>query len=174
MINLAKQKGGKFRITPDFAKTPIGKYMTNQGKGLVTVYQPSDDETSGGSAPPRNRPGIKPDIEAMTTPPGGHPGEIPFEPNSGGPKEHIKKAAKKGGLNKKDSSGGDPDKKAGVGQGGFFGDLPGPPELVNPNPVSRSPAKSKQPGAATMQLPSAGGGGRSSAPSSKALRGTLR
>lgn len=40
-LKLPKKKGEKLRITPEFAKTPFGKYLIAKGAGLVTVVQPS-------------------------------------------------------------------------------------------------------------------------------------
>ena len=41
-VKRLKQKGGKVRITPEFAKTPLGKFLTAKGADLVTIMQPSD------------------------------------------------------------------------------------------------------------------------------------
>ena len=49
-VKLLKQKGGKVKITPEFAKTPLGKFIATEAAGLVTVIQPSDDDKA--LAPP--------------------------------------------------------------------------------------------------------------------------
>lgn len=166
-----KQKGGPLKMITAFEKTKVGKHLTGKGKGLGPVSQPGVGGDSGPStgANPDDLFGNK-DLFPENNG-GGKVGGIPFEPNSGGPKEFVHK--NKGKKGKKDESS-HADKKTGIGQGAFFGNLPGPPELVNPNPVARSRTPTaNQPAAATMQLPSAGGG-HASAPSSTGITGPLR
>jgi hypothetical protein len=113
----------------DFNQTPLGKHRTGKGQGLLPVHDPSDGYSPGSNAPPDR-----------AEPPafdwgGGVAGGGWFDPNGGSPAEQLKKPGNKGGNdddNDNDPTNGD----------GFFGDLPGPPELVNPapEPYRRSPA----------------------------------
>jgi hypothetical protein len=112
-IALLKQRGGALVMGPAFSDSPLGKRLTQAGKGLIPVYNPSDvgfqDDGGVGSG-------------------GGG-----FDPGGGSIEEQLKKHAKHGnGNGGKGDDGGDlKPSDAGL----FDDDMPGPPPLVNPNPV---------------------------------------
>jgi len=158
-LNLLLQKGGPLNMTPAFAKTPLGKLLISKGTGLVPVYQPSDDE--GGD--PSTGAGGSSDLDVKTElePENfGNWGGIPYDPSMGPIEEFVKSKLGKGPPPETgdDGDGDSSDEKLGTDSGVLFGDLPGPPELVNPDPVTRDGAAEQQPGAAA-QLPSDAAGG---------------
>jgi hypothetical protein len=131
-VSLAKQnselKGIVGGIEYDWANTPIGRHQTGSGKGKIPAHNPNPSDSEGASTPPR--PLEPPDFDPGKGSVGGGSGW--FDPNGGSPAGQLKKNGKKRGNQGDDDDGGsDP-----TGGDGMFGDLPGPPELVNPDPVS--------------------------------------
>ena len=113
-LALLKQQGGAGEVPVDDSKTVLGKELTGRGEGLVPVWNPGDvmNESYDGMG------GV-----------GGIPG---FDPNGGSFASQLKNAGKHGSDD--DDNGDDPDRPE---DGGFWGDdMPGPPDLVNPNPVA--------------------------------------
>lgn len=163
-LALILQNGGAGPKEVEFWASPLGKALTSKGMGSKynQSSQPGPNDNPGGpgtGAP--NKDNLGKGIKEAGIGQGGQIGGIEFQPNSGGVKEFANKNKGKKG---KKGGGGKPSKSDSVGQGAMWGDLPGPPELVNPDPVTRSRAKGKQPSAA-MQLPSAAAGpGTSAAP----------
>lgn len=108
---LKKHGGGLQRLT-NLAGTPLGHALLRSG-GLIDPYHNPGDvgyEDGGGF--------------------GGSGGG--FTPGNGSPTEQLKRQAKNGGKSKGDGDDGDDLKP---GEAGLFDDdMPGPPELVNPNP----------------------------------------
>ncbi len=115
MADYLKKIGGDPYQTPDFGKTPIGQSMTNKGKGPA-VIDPWEFE----SGTPHD--GFE-----------GGGGGAAFE---GGYREFIQKMKQSGG-----GGGDDDDDDDDGGNGGYSGnrlfEIYGPPELVNPLPVSK-------------------------------------
>lgn len=114
-IALLKQRGGAGEVPVDDSKTVLGKELLSRGAGLVPVWNPGDvmNESYDGAG------GV-----------GGFPG---FDPNGGSFSSQLKNASKHGSSSD-DDHGDDPDRPE---DGGFWGDdMPGPPDLVNPNPVA--------------------------------------
>ncbi len=111
----------------DWADTPIGRHRTGSGNGQIPAHNPNPGDSSGASTSPR--PLSPPDLDPGSGSVGSGNGW--FNPNSGSPAGQLKKNGKKrGNQGDGDDGGSDP-----TGGDGMFGDLPGPPELVNPNPV---------------------------------------
>ena len=111
---LLKQLGGKLVMETPFGKTILGKELTASGQGLDPVWNPAD--VANGFEHDGN---------------GGGSGGGGFDGTGGSIQSWLKNQAGKGGGS--DADGDDPDKPGDVG---IFGDeMPGPPELVNPNPV---------------------------------------
>lgn len=112
---LKKHGGGLQRLT-NIAGTPLGHALLRSG-GLIDPYHnPSDVgyEDGGGL---------------------GGSGGGGFTPGNGSPTEQLKRHVGKGNKSKGDGDDGD-DLKPGV-VGLFDDDMPGPPEIVNPNPVGK-------------------------------------
>ncbi|HVO01200.1 MAG TPA: hypothetical protein VMT54_03315 [Candidatus Cybelea sp.] len=110
-IALLKQRGGPVVLNPTFADSPLGKKLTRAGKGLIPVYNPSDTGFEDGGT-------------------GGHG----IDPGAGDPEGQLKRLAKHG---KGDGGQGDDGSDLKPGDVGLFDDqMPGPPPLVNPNPVA--------------------------------------
>ncbi len=162
---LAKHKGEIPQLPPEFWKTELGQQIAAHGKGgpvLPAVNPAPDDDAEGGLPPAKGTGGgISPGNPLDPYDPF-NPAEqygmvgglaiFQFEPNAGSPGEQLQ------GMGGKEGKKGDPskpDKKAAAAHGAF-GDLPGPPELVNPSWGSKGKGgiANQQPGAA-MQLPSA-------------------
>ncbi len=147
-VPLAKQnselKGIVGGFEYDWARTPIGRHRTGSGNGKIPAHNPNPDDDNGASTPPN--PLKPPDFDPGSGFGGGSSGW--FNPNSGSPAGQLKKHGKKrGNQGGGDDSGSDP-----TGGDGMFGDLPGPPELVNPNPVSTMAAV-KGPAERHVQVP---------------------
>lgn len=111
---LLKQSGGRVEMTVQFGKTWLGQNLNASGSGLDPVWNPGDfaggyqhDGYGGGGSG------------------GGYDG------TGGSIASWLKNQAGKGSG--ADDDGDNPDKPGDVG---IFGEeLPGPPELVNPNPT---------------------------------------
>ena len=113
MIALLKRRGGPLVMDTAFADTPLGRRLTRDGKGLVPVYNPSDSGFDPGDGP------------------GGG-----FDPGAGSPQDQLKRHLKHG---TDDGGKGDDGSDLKPGDVGLFDDtMPGPPPLVNPNPVLSS------------------------------------
>ena len=175
---LADAANRPFEELPQLWKTPLGQQMIEQGKGPVPAINPNpEDDDRGGESGPKGASGPDPndfdpfnlnkEKEQKLTGPGA---TFEFQPNAGSAGEQLQGMAGKKGSS---GDGAKPDKKDAIATGHYFGDLPGPPELVNPNPVARSRAHSKQPSAAATQMPSAGAGAKS-APSAVGIAGPRR
>ena len=119
IIDLIKKAHGEgLQMDADFWGNVLGKGMTDRGDGLIPVYNPADrtydDGTGGGTG---------------------------FDPNGGGFGDQLGHGGTPGGQ----SSGGavkgeheDDDFGTETPKTGLFEDeMPGPPELINPNPVAR-------------------------------------
>lgn len=173
-LNLALQKGGELIMTAEFTNTPLGKYLIGKGTGLVPVYQPSDDESGGPSTGMTGTSLLDAKDQMETKLPAGFLADIPYDPNSGSVQEYFMSKLPKGPPPETDTGGDDDgsNDKLGTDAGVLFGDLPGPPELVNPDPVTSSGSPEMQPSAAA-QLPSdaaeGGGAGRTTAPSTATI-----
>ena len=108
---LLKQRGGPLVLGPAFADSPLGRRLTRAGQGLIPVYNPSDVGFEDGGV-------------------GGHG----IDPGAGSPEDQLKRRARHG---KGDGAKGDDGSDLKPGDVGLFDDdMPGPPPLVNPNPVS--------------------------------------
>jgi hypothetical protein len=116
LIQLLKQHGGRMALAPAFAKTPLGKRLTEQGKGIVPVHNPADlgFEDSYGE---------------------GYGSGGGFNPGGGTPQEQVKRKHAHGKGNGGKGDDGSDLKATDVGL--FDDDMPGPPDLVNPNPVGK-------------------------------------
>lgn len=111
MIAVLKQRGGPLVLDTAFADTPLGRRLTREAKGIVPIYNPSDSGFDPGDGP------------------GGG-----FDPGGGSPQDQLKRHLKHGGG---DGGKGDDGSDLKPGDVGLFDDdMPGPPPLVNPNPVS--------------------------------------
>jgi hypothetical protein len=109
---LKKHGGGLQRLT-NIAGTPLGQALLRSG-GLIDPYHNPGDvgyEDGGGFGN----------------------GGGGFTPGNGSPTEQLKRQAKNGGKSKGDGDDGDDLKRGEVGL--FDDDMPGPPEIVNPNPA---------------------------------------
>jgi hypothetical protein len=110
IIGALKQRGGPLVLEPAFADTPLGRLLTRQAKGIVPVYNPSESGFDPGEGP------------------GGG-----FDPGGGSPQDQLKKHLNHGKGNGGKGDDGSDLKPGDVGL--FDDDMPGPPALVNPNPV---------------------------------------
>jgi hypothetical protein len=134
----AKQDGKYIQVPPEFWTTKLGQELINAGKGPVPAINPNPEggDSGGGLPAPKGpegpgpgadplNPGIKPQEQKL----GGVSQTFEFQVDAGSGSEQIQGMAGKQG-----STGGSskPDKKTGAAHGAF-GDLPGPPELVNPS-----------------------------------------
>lgn len=119
-IALAKQHGARIeKIATPFGKSPLGRQRLAHGEGLEPVYNPGD---TGFEA------------EGVDGIGGGSGGGI--DANGGSPVDQLKRHAKHG---TNDGGNGDDGSDLKPGDVGLFDDdMPGPPELVNPNPVLRT------------------------------------
>ncbi|MFQ5733819.1 MAG: hypothetical protein ACE5KM_17920, partial [Planctomycetaceae bacterium] len=132
---LLKQKGGGMQ-EPGFEKTPLGRYLARKGKGIGPLHNPNGDDSGGGPSPGNRLEFEDPLDDALGTGIGhlGSPGGID---GNGGP---IRGQLKN--LGRKKGTGRDPAEGSGGGKpqdGGLWGpEMPGPPELVNPNPARTS------------------------------------
>jgi hypothetical protein len=112
LIDLAKKRGARIERITNLAGTPLGHLLLQGGNLIDPVHNPSDvgyEDTDGLG--------------------GGGGG---FTPGNGSPTEQLKKHAGKGNKSKGDGEDGDDLKSTEVGL--FDDNMPGPPELVNPNP----------------------------------------
>jgi hypothetical protein len=147
-LGLGLQKGGGVSLAPDFAATPLGKFLTGKAKGKGPVYQPGDDETPGhhsSTAAPMKSPEqiAKEKNEEIRAALKGAMPHKELDANGGSVAGQIKDHVKGGGGGGPKPKGGGPtgDKKgksvgandSGKVPGQFYGDLPGPPEIVNPS-----------------------------------------
>ena len=107
ILDLAKQHGSPVTMVVDFGGTELGLLLGEHGKTIDPYYNPA----------------------TMTNEFDGLGGGI--DPNGGSATEQLKKAARSG------DSDDDDDATDPTNGDGLFGDLPGPPELVNPAPVAR-------------------------------------
>jgi hypothetical protein len=138
---LVLQKGGRINLAPGLWATAFGHLLLAQGKGILPVYQPSDDDDNGGTtsgapngtALPKNfnaddlaKGKVGPQLAPSYDPDGGSFSDYVQGLIKGGPKPAMNKG-KNGG--KKDST--DPADKANHNSK-IFGNLPGPPDKVNP------------------------------------------
>ena len=114
ILALLKQHGGPANPVVDFLGTPLGVALVEGGKTIIPIHNPAEladlFEDAGGF--------------------GGNAGG--FDPMGGSIQEQLKKAARGGDGDGDDGDGDEPPTGA-----GFWNDLPGPPDLVNPAPVSR-------------------------------------
>ncbi|MBI2253877.1 MAG: hypothetical protein HYU58_04590 [Proteobacteria bacterium] len=110
--DILKKHGGGLRRLTNLAGTPLGHTLLRNGNLIDPYHNPGDVgyEDGGGFG-------------------GGGGG---FTPGNGSPTEQLKRRAKNGGKSKGDGDDGDDLKPGEVGL--FDDDMPGPPELVNPNP----------------------------------------
>jgi hypothetical protein len=108
MIDLAKQHGSPVVLTVDFSSTPLGLLLGEHGKTIDPYYNPAE---------------MTNEFDGL--------GGGGFDPNGGSFAEQLKKASR-GGDDDDDNHSDDP-----TNGDGLFGDLPGPPELVNPAPLAR-------------------------------------
>lgn len=113
-------------------KSPLGKYLTSKGQGLDPVWNPSDVA------------GKENEFDSAV----GN-GGFGYDPNGGTLSEQLqKKKNKKGNKDDEGGSNGD-DPNAPFKP---FGDLPGPPELVNPAWKDVSPAQSERSQSASSRM----------------------
>jgi hypothetical protein len=113
--DVLKNKGAEIERITNLAGTPLGHKLLQGGHLIDPVHNPSDvafEDFEGG---------------------GGGGG---FTPGNGSPTDQLKRQAKKGGKSTGDGDDGDDIEPGEVGL--FDDDMPGPPELVNPNPTSTS------------------------------------
>jgi hypothetical protein len=136
LLQMLKQHGGKIVLAPAFAKTPLGKQLTGQGRGIVPVHNPSED-------------GYQEDYGS---------GGGGFNPGGGTPQEQVKRKHGQGNKNGGDGDDGSELKPTDVGL--FDDDMPGPADLVNPNPVGK-PTEGGTRGGGNAGGANAGGGGAS-------------
>jgi hypothetical protein len=113
-IALAKKRGARIeKIETPFGKSPVGRERLANGEGLEPVYNPPETGFEG---------------EGDGIGGGG------FDPGGGSLQEQLKKRAKHGSGN---GGKGDDGSDLKPGDVGLFDDsMPGPPPLVNPNPVA--------------------------------------
>jgi hypothetical protein len=148
LLDALKKAGGTMRASSDFYSTFLGRMLTEMGMTIVPVHNPADvgyeiDGYGGGS--------------------GG------FDPSSGDIREHVQNLKKKGNGN-----GGDDDDDDGDGgktptTEDLYGyGMSGPPELINPVPISRMATVSPRQSVATV------GGQAPAGASDTTLAGTLR
>ena len=137
---LKKHGGGLQRLT-NIAGTPLGRALLRSGALIDPYHNPGDAgyEDGGGF---------------------GNGGGGGFTPGNGSPTEQLKRHAKNGGKSKGDGDDGDDLKPGEVGL--FDDDMPGPPELVNPNP-SAAHAWQRESGNGGDGSPHGGGAGGGSA-----------
>jgi len=117
LTDLLKKHGAPLERLTNLAGTPLGHALLRSG-GLIDPYHNPADvgyEDSGG-------------FSAGT---GGG-----FTPGNGSPTDQLKRHLGKGNKSKGDGDDGD-DLKPGAA-GLFDDEMPGPPEIVNPNPTSHS------------------------------------
>jgi hypothetical protein len=131
-------------MAPSFWASQIGQHLIGQGAGIIPKHQPGDDDNNrigakkGAMVPDKNAKTEKQVKKigqklALATP--------GYQPNSGTyadyikglPKSGPKKGGGGGGGQGKSGSGNAHDKDKVKGHGVFSGDMPGPPELVNPS-----------------------------------------
>jgi len=137
MVQLLKQQGGKIP-GPAFGDTPAGQYLGNKGIGIGPHHNPHGD-SGGGIMPGKTSPwgdivGFDENGEPIhRNKGGGHVGSgSGLDPNGGSMAGQLKDKAKKGKNGDDDDGSSDP-----TNGDGLFGGLPAPPEIVNPDPVSR-------------------------------------
>ena len=112
---LKKHGAGLERIT-NLAGTPLGDILLRGGNLIDPYHNPADVGYEDG---------------------GGYgSGGGGFTPGNGSPTEQLKRHAGKGNKSKGDGEDGDDLKRGEVGL--FDDDMPGPPDIVNPNPTSHS------------------------------------
>lgn len=114
LTDLLKKIGSNYRMTPAFSQTPIGKLLVARGTWLDARHNPAET-------------GLTEDMGG-----GGGGG---FNPSNGSPIDQVRKQANKGNKNGAEGDDGDDLKPGDAGL--FDDDMPGPPELINPNPVGR-------------------------------------
>ncbi|WP_303979503.1 hypothetical protein [Dongia mobilis] len=115
LTDLLKKHGAEIERRTKLAGTPLGHVLLRNGNLVDPYHNPSDVgyEDAGGLG-------------------GGGGG---FTPGNGSPTDQLKRQMKKGSKSKGDSDDGDDLKSTDVGL--FDDDMPGPPDIVNPNPVSQ-------------------------------------
>jgi hypothetical protein len=115
LLNLKNKGRGDAMEADEFWGSPIGKGVTAKGGGIVPKWNPPNA-------------GKTHDFE------GGKMGGL--NPQEGSPGDQLKRKAKKGGGGGGDGKDddGDDDDNEGAGRDDKWDGLPGPPELVNPNP----------------------------------------
>lgn len=115
LIDLAKKRGARIERITNLAGTPLGHRLLQGGHLIDPVHNPGDAgfEEDGGYGN----------------------GGGGFTPGHGSPTEQLKKNARKGNKSTGDGEDGDDLKPGEVGL--FDDNMPGPPELVNPNPQFR-------------------------------------
>jgi len=125
---LAKQKGGGGLQGPALSQTPLGKYLAGKGKGVGPHHNPNGDP-DGGLSPSGIK--FKNPMEDGFVPGGFGGAGVGFSPNGGPIREQLGTLKRKGKKNGGDdgSDGGKPEDVDLWGYG-----MPGPPELVNPDP----------------------------------------
>lgn len=128
---LLKQHGGGIS-DPNVEKTPIGRYLAGKNKGINPVHNPSEDPDGGPS--PSGSTGFKdPKDDFYETGGEGHLGDAGgIDGNGGSIGSQLEDLGRRKGTNKNDDGSND----AKPEDGGLWGpEMPGPPELVNPNPT---------------------------------------
>lgn len=116
LTDLLKKHGAGLKRIVNLAGTPLGGVLLRGGHLIDPYHNPGDVgfEDTGGQG-------------------GGGGGG--FTPGAGSPTEQLKRHAGKGNKSTGDGEDGDDLKRGEVGL--FDDDMPGPPDIVNPNPVSR-------------------------------------
>jgi len=133
LIRLLEQLAGGGIARPEFWDTPAGQYLGNKGKGIDPYHNPNGD--SGGGIVPGTGGGQKDPQENYTSPAKwGGMGGFDGSGNGGTIGDQLAILKQKGKKGNGDDDDGDSDPTNGDG---LFGGLPAPPEIVNPDPVSR-------------------------------------
>lgn len=134
-----RRKGARLATVEEFANTPLGRLLISRGATLETLHNPAEvgliDSILGGGG-------------------GG------FNPTEGSVKDQLRKSANSQGNGGEGDDGDD----LKPGEAGLFDDeMPGPPELINPNPVRREDKGRNSGGLGTRAAPGAEGGGSQNA-----------
>lgn len=108
IIAILKQHGGPLVMNSAFARSPLGKLLIREGKGIIPVYNPSDSGFEDGGT-----------------------GSGGFDPGAGSPEAQLKKRAKHGSG---DGGKGDDGSDLKPGEVGLFDD----DSPVSPEKLSRS------------------------------------